>query len=73
MSTRYIPNEQPREDGSEDRFTGAECGWNGSLSMYVHEERQADPCPEAVRVRLLAVRAMCEAKVQHQRARGLIA
>lgn len=73
---RYIPDEHLHEDPPEDppedfAHNVHACGWNGSLTRWVSEQHQAQPCRPEFRARLDAARDLLLSKVSMQRARGL--
>lgn len=69
---RYIDPDRWNEDGSEETG-GNTCGWNGSLALW--KPAECGPpvrCPVELRERLAQARELLVAKVQQQKARGLI-
>jgi len=48
------------------------CGWNGSLTPYVHEQREGVPCPPMLLQRLRTMRDAAAQRAVEQRRRGLI-
>jgi len=48
------------------------CGWNGSLSLYVHEPRHGVPCPPMLLQRLRAQRDAAAQRAVEQKRRGLV-
>lgn len=67
-----------REDITDDTGAHADvraaadqaCGWNGSLTLYVPDDRPGDPCPPSVLARLKVLREAAERRAAEQRKRG---